>query len=59
MNQHPLPLADRIYDAIAVLTGKHTIRCPHPGCGLHIRYRAVTPAEAKRLIDLATEHTRH
>ncbi|MFJ4014439.1 hypothetical protein [Streptomyces sp. NPDC090026] len=53
------PLPERIADAAALLAGKHTVRCPHAGCTVHIRYRAVTPAEAKRLTDLATDHTRH
>ncbi|MFJ3962046.1 hypothetical protein [Streptomyces sp. NPDC090036] len=55
----PQPLTGRLADAAALLVGKHTIRCPHPGCTVSIRYRAVTPDEAKRLTDLATDHTRH
>ncbi|MEV6687612.1 hypothetical protein AB0N28_20090 [Streptomyces sp. NPDC051130] len=52
-------LSERVCDAVALLTGKHTVRCPYLGCGVSIRYRAVTPDEAKRLTDLATDHTRH
>ncbi|WP_030717393.1 hypothetical protein [Streptomyces sp. NRRL F-2580] len=59
MDQDPAPLSELISDAIALLTGKHTVRCPHPGCNVSVRYRAVTPDEAKRLTDLATDHTRH
>ncbi|MEU3772021.1 hypothetical protein AB0F11_02180 [Streptomyces sp. NPDC032472] len=53
------PLTDRIHDAFALLTGQRTVRCPEPGCRVSVRYRAVTPAEAKRLTDLATDHTLH
>ncbi|KPI00249.1 hypothetical protein OV450_5167 [Actinobacteria bacterium OV450] len=53
------PLSERVSDAVALLAGKRTIRCPQPGCRVNIRYRAVTPAEAKRLTDLATDHARH
>ncbi|KJY45166.1 hypothetical protein VR46_16345 [Streptomyces sp. NRRL S-444] len=59
MNQHPRPLAERVSDAVALLAGKRTIRCPHPGCRVSVRYRHVAPDEAKRLTDLATDHTRH
>ncbi|MEU7551077.1 hypothetical protein AB0B01_01740 [Streptomyces sp. NPDC044571] len=59
MKQNPLPLADRVSDAVALITGKHTVRCPLPGCRVSIRYRAVTPDEAKRLTALASDHTRH
>ncbi|MER5484023.1 hypothetical protein ABT024_12515 [Streptomyces sp. NPDC002812] len=59
MNQDPPPLLEAISDALALLNGKRTIRCPHPGCRIHIRYRHVTPDEAKSLIDVATDHTRH
>ncbi|THA55748.1 hypothetical protein [Streptomyces sp. A1136] len=59
MDQQPEPLADRVSDAVALLVGKHTVRCPQPGCRVSVRYRAVTPDEAKRLTDLATDHTRH
>ncbi|MER6392434.1 hypothetical protein ABT236_28730 [Streptomyces sp. NPDC001523] len=52
-------LSQRISDAAGLLTGKHTVRCPYPGCKVSVRYRHVTPDEAKRLIDLATDHTRH
>ncbi|MFD8010686.1 hypothetical protein [Streptomyces sp. NPDC058955] len=55
----PQPLPGRIADAAALLMGKHTVRCPQPDCTVRIRYRDVTPAEAKRLTDLATDHTRH
>ncbi|GGT10974.1 MULTISPECIES: hypothetical protein [Streptomyces] len=53
------PLPSRIGDAAALLLGQHTVRCPHPGCTVRIRYRAVTADEAKRLTALATDHTRH
>ncbi|MFG2391306.1 hypothetical protein ACGFYF_20690 [Streptomyces lavendulae] len=53
------PLADRIHDALALLAGQRTVRCPEPGCRVSVRYRAVTPDEAKHLTDLATDHTRH
>ncbi|MFF3426419.1 hypothetical protein [Streptomyces sp. NPDC002602] len=61
MNQTPAspPLSERISDAAALLTGKRTVRCPHAGCKVSVRYRHVTPDEAKRLIDVATDHTRH
>ncbi|WP_329387397.1 hypothetical protein OG625_30475 [Streptomyces sp. NBC_01351] len=59
MNQPRPPIADRVSDAVALLTGKHTVRCPHPGCTVSVRYRHVIPDEAKRLTDLATDHTRH
>ncbi|MFD8633548.1 hypothetical protein [Streptomyces sp. NPDC059533] len=59
MEQHSLPLADRVADTVALITGKRTVRCPRPGCRVSIRYRGVTPAEAKRLTDFATDHTRH
>ncbi|MCX5147927.1 hypothetical protein OHB36_14305 [Streptomyces sp. NBC_00320] len=54
-----LPLSERITDAAALLAGKRTIRCPHPECGVRIRYHAVTPDEAKRLTSLAIDHARH
>ncbi|MFF4327247.1 hypothetical protein ACFYZT_12060 [Streptomyces sp. NPDC001591] len=50
---------DRIADALALLTGRHTVRCPQPGCRVSVRYRAVSCGEAKRLTDLAPDHTRH
>lgn len=56
MNQ---PLPERVADALALLTGTHVARCPHPGCRVSIRFRHVTPDEAKRLSDLATDHTCH
>ncbi|MFD3940060.1 hypothetical protein ACFWSF_35375 [Streptomyces sp. NPDC058611] len=59
MDHQPEPLGDRVADAVALLVGKRTVRCPEPGCRVSIRYRAVTPAEAKRLTDVATDHTRH
>ncbi|MFF4493401.1 hypothetical protein [Streptomyces sp. NPDC001546] len=59
MDHTPQSLTELISDAVALLTGKRTVRCPHPGCRVNIRYRAVTPDEAKRLTDLATDHTRH
>ncbi|MFE4207100.1 hypothetical protein ACFRSX_18515 [Streptomyces goshikiensis] len=58
MNQ-PETLAERLTDALALLTGTRTIRCPHPGCRVSVRYRHVAPDEAKRLTKLAIEHTRH
>ncbi|MFB8034132.1 hypothetical protein ACFC5Z_14470 [Streptomyces sp. NPDC056004] len=51
--------ADQISDAIARLARLRTLRCPAPGCTLRIRYRAVTPDEARRLVTLAKDHTRH
>ncbi|MFE3789958.1 hypothetical protein [Streptomyces goshikiensis] len=59
MSQDPPPLLELLSDAVALLAGKRTVRCPHPGCRVNVRYRAVTPDEAKHLIDLATDHTRH
>ncbi|MEU4356411.1 hypothetical protein [Streptomyces virginiae] len=56
MNQ---PLSERVGDALALLTGTHTVRCLHPGCRVSVRYRHVAPDEAKRLTALATDHTRH
>ncbi|MGW2679329.1 hypothetical protein [Streptomyces sp. NPDC001436] len=56
---HLSPLSDRIADAFALLAGRHTIRCPQPGCTVRIRYSTVTADEAKRLTELATDHTRH
>ncbi|MEU7724019.1 hypothetical protein AB0B78_01990 [Streptomyces sp. NPDC040724] len=56
MNQ---PLPERVGDALALLTGARTVRCPYPGCRVSVRYRHVTPDEAERLADLATDHTRH
>ncbi|MFI1455263.1 hypothetical protein [Streptomyces roseus] len=53
------PLRERVSDAVALLAGKRTIRCPDPGCRVSVRYRHVAPDEAKRLTDLATDHTRH
>ncbi|MFJ3858876.1 hypothetical protein ACIPRL_21830 [Streptomyces sp. NPDC090085] len=58
MNQ-PEPLAERVGDALALLTGMRTVRCPHPGCRVSVRYRHVTPDEAKRLTDYAADHARH
>ncbi|MFF3090673.1 hypothetical protein ACFVRB_37360 [Streptomyces nojiriensis] len=52
-------LTERVSDAAALLTGKHTIRCPYSGCGVSVRYRHVTPDEAKRLTGIAIDHTRH
>ncbi|MFI2076245.1 hypothetical protein [Streptomyces triculaminicus] len=49
----------RLSDAIALLSGASTIHCPQPGCGVRIRYRHVSPAEARRLSALATDHARH
>ncbi|MET9568832.1 hypothetical protein ABZY34_06795 [Streptomyces virginiae] len=59
MDQQTAPLGYRVSDAVALLAGKHTVRCPQPGCRVSVRYRAVTPDEAKRLTDLATDHDRH
>ncbi|MET9886052.1 hypothetical protein ABZZ20_23515 [Streptomyces sp. NPDC006430] len=53
------PLGERVSDAIALLVGKRTIRCPHPGCRVSVRYSHVTPDEARRLTGIATDHTRH
>ncbi|MFJ3637961.1 hypothetical protein [Streptomyces sp. NPDC090112] len=53
------PLVERVNDALALITGTHTIRCPYPGCRVSVRYRRVTPDEAKRLTGLATAHTHH
>ncbi|MFF3060017.1 hypothetical protein [Streptomyces sp. NPDC057909] len=50
---------DQVSDAIARFTGRRTLRCPVLGCTLRIRYRAVTPDEARRLAALAYDHTRH
>ncbi|WP_327132118.1 hypothetical protein OG311_14305 [Streptomyces sp. NBC_01343] len=52
-------IRDRLPDALAFFTGQHTVRCPHPGCIVRIRYRGVTRAEAKRLTAQATDHTHH
>ncbi|MFE3583385.1 hypothetical protein [Streptomyces vinaceus] len=52
-------IRDRLTDALAFFAGWHTVRCPHPGCIVRIRYRGVTPAEAKRLTAQATDHTHH
>ncbi|MFD9371425.1 hypothetical protein ACFWA6_27515 [Streptomyces sp. NPDC060020] len=57
MNQ--APLSERIADAIALIASKRTVRCPEPGCTVSVRYRHVVPDEAKRLTDLAVDHTRH
>ncbi|MET9695597.1 hypothetical protein ABZY31_01520 [Streptomyces sp. NPDC006529] len=59
MEQQSESLADRVSDAVALLVGKRTVRCPEAKCRVSVRYRAVTPAEAKRLTDLAIDHTRH
>ncbi|MER5481882.1 hypothetical protein ABT024_01515 [Streptomyces sp. NPDC002812] len=55
----PQPLSERISDALALLAGKRVIRCPQPGCLISIRFSTVTPDEARRLIDFATDHTHH
>ncbi|MCX5100251.1 hypothetical protein [Streptomyces sp. NBC_00439] len=53
-------LAHRMGDAaVALMSGMRTVRCPHPGCVVRIRYRCVDPDEASRLTALATDHTRH
>ncbi|MFD9453729.1 hypothetical protein ACFWBC_11625 [Streptomyces sp. NPDC059985] len=52
-------LSERLSDAAVLIAGKHTVRCPYAGCGVSVRYRHVAPDEAKRLIDLATDHSRH
>ncbi|MEV4189942.1 hypothetical protein [Streptomyces toxytricini] len=52
-------LPDRLADAAALLLGRRTVRCPHPGCPVRIRHRGITTEEAKRLTTLATDHTRH
>ncbi|MGW0962337.1 hypothetical protein ACWD4K_25760 [Streptomyces gelaticus] len=51
--------ADQISDTIARLAWLRTLRCPAPGCTLRIRYRAVTPDQARHLATLANDHTRH
>ncbi|MFE5718379.1 hypothetical protein [Streptomyces erythrochromogenes] len=58
MNQ-PETLTERVADALALLAGTRTIRCPHPGCRVSVRYRRVAPGEAKRLTGLAIGHARH
>ncbi|MFJ9766493.1 hypothetical protein ACIRUY_22000 [Streptomyces erythrochromogenes] len=58
MNQ-PDPLAKCVADALALLIGMRTVRCPHPGCRVSVRFRHVAPDEAKRLTALATDHARH
>ncbi|MEU5147538.1 hypothetical protein AB0G42_10130 [Streptomyces yangpuensis] len=57
MNQ-PKTLTERLTDALALLTGTRTIRCPYHGCRVSVRYRHVAPDEAKRLTGLAIDHTR-
>ncbi|MFH8518245.1 hypothetical protein ACH4CE_24780 [Streptomyces gelaticus] len=53
-------LLARMSDATAALTsGTRTLRCPTPGCTVHIRHRALTPSDAHDLIHLATNHTLH
>ncbi|MCX4526754.1 hypothetical protein OG982_13925 [Streptomyces sp. NBC_01551] len=52
-------LSERISDAAVLIAGKHTVLCPYPACDVSVRYRHVTPDEAKRLIELATDHSRH
>ncbi|MFI8364526.1 hypothetical protein ACIGD1_30765 [Streptomyces sp. NPDC085612] len=52
-------LPERLTDALALLTGTRTVRCPYPGCRVSVRYRHVTPDEAQRLTGLAIDHTRH
>ncbi|MEV7592591.1 hypothetical protein AB0O42_20180 [Streptomyces sp. NPDC089922] len=51
-------MPERIADAVALLTGTRTVRCPYPGCRVSVRYCHVTPGEAQRLTGLATDHTR-
>ncbi|MFJ7203259.1 hypothetical protein ACIQWR_06970 [Streptomyces sp. NPDC098789] len=55
----PPPLSELLSDAVALLTGKRTVRCPYPACRVSVRYRHVAPGEAMNLIDYATDHTRH
>ncbi|MFI1021055.1 hypothetical protein [Streptomyces olivaceus] len=52
-------LTNRVSDAVALLSGMRTVRCPAPGCTVRIRFRAVTDDEAARLTELATDHKRH
>ncbi|GHI89874.1 hypothetical protein [Streptomyces xanthophaeus] len=52
-------LIERLLDVLARLIGQRTVRCPDPSCGVRIRYRNVTPDEAKRLGAMATDHGRH
>ncbi|MFE0930443.1 hypothetical protein ACFW4O_01410 [Streptomyces mutabilis] len=53
------PLTNRVSDAIALLSGMRTVRCPAPGCTVRVRFRAITADETARLTELATDHTRH
>lgn len=53
------PLSERSVDVLARLVGQRTVRCPHPGCGVRIRYRNVSPDEAEQLTAMASDHTRH
>lgn len=48
-------LRDRIADTIARAAGLQTRRCPH-GCGLIIRFRAVSKTEADQLTAIAADH---
>ncbi|MGW6569984.1 hypothetical protein [Streptomyces sp. NPDC054975] len=58
--QTPKPLTARASDAFALIVrGMQTRRCPVPGCGVLIRFRAVSDAEEKRLTAQATDHTSH
>lgn len=53
----PTRLGWRISDLLAlVFTLKRTRRCPQ-GCGVVIRFRFVSDAEAKRLTAVANDHT--
>lgn len=44
---------------IKVVHGIETYRCPEQGCSVRVRFRGVSAAEAKRLVELALGHSRH
>ncbi|WP_432017682.1 hypothetical protein [Streptomyces hydrogenans] len=53
-------LPARVADTFAlILRGLRTRRCPVPGCGVVIRFRAVSKAEEKRLTARAHDHAGH
>lgn len=55
-NDTTAPIGHRIADLLALIfTLKRTRRCPQ-GCGVVIRFRCVSDAEAKRLTTVATDH---
>ncbi|MEU1674829.1 hypothetical protein ABZ752_22780 [Streptomyces roseifaciens] len=50
----------RLSDLLAFISqGLYTMRCPVPGCGLRIRYVAVSDEEEKRLQALVADHSRY